>query len=626
MEQVTKAILSASQLHHKLTGEPIDESFEKQIKMWGTGLFRIVVMGEIKKGKSSFINAFLGVKDLVPVASDIATSTVFKVHYGKEAGYRVFFEKSTGKAPMKITAAELASYGTENGNPGNAKQVDFIEVISPAPLLKTGIVLIDTPGLGGLFKEHKKITWNYVPKADAVFFVTDSVESPIGLEEIAHLRTVLNITPHLFFVQTKSSAVDKDAREARRKNNLDILSRAFNTPTHQIPYFVVDSLRKFSADDATSMKKLERSGYNELMAFVNSKLLNQKHRILATRSIQLATPLLDGLKNNIATRKATLAANTAEEQKIIKTKIEEAQKALYSWQREKMPQLRVEFEREIQKIQLECKKIIASLRPDGEMQEQFAQKVESAASKKDLLATVETINSNLPEYKSACFMAIKNHTIKRITEQLSKVGVYDETTELAIIANDIDEQQIRTVNKGSLERTEAALRIKSDKCEIAKVCVLGASPYVTVLCTIGALLGSAAPGIGTLIGSKVGLLIAGAFGSYKAIKSKNEQDLKAAKQHVLAAIRQTMGSMYAELASDMEQLLFEVKNEISTTVSRLLESRAKELERQCGEITKRGQLSIENVNEQKAALAQEENQLRSILKALTPWSTAKTKA
>ena len=40
------------------------------------GLFRLVVMGEIKKGKSSFINALLGEPNLLPTSDDIATSTV----------------------------------------------------------------------------------------------------------------------------------------------------------------------------------------------------------------------------------------------------------------------------------------------------------------------------------------------------------------------------------------------------------------------------------------------------------------------------------------------------------------------------------------------------------------------
>ena len=53
--------------------EPIDEALTRKIAFWKTGMFRIVVMGEIKKGKSSFVNALLGVENLVPVCDDVAT-------------------------------------------------------------------------------------------------------------------------------------------------------------------------------------------------------------------------------------------------------------------------------------------------------------------------------------------------------------------------------------------------------------------------------------------------------------------------------------------------------------------------------------------------------------------------
>ena len=39
----------------------------------------------------------------------------------------------------------------------------------PAPLLKDGLVLVDTPGVGGLYKAHRDVTWVYAPNADAAF-------------------------------------------------------------------------------------------------------------------------------------------------------------------------------------------------------------------------------------------------------------------------------------------------------------------------------------------------------------------------------------------------------------------------------------------------------------------------
>jgi hypothetical protein len=137
------------------------ERIKPALEQYRLGLFRLVVVGEIKKGKSSFINALLGEPDLLPTMSDVATSTVYKILYGKEKKYKVFFlpqdiehpEAST-PPPLEITPEQVADYGTENGNPDNKRQVDFIGVQLPHPLLKTGVVIIDTPGLGGVFREH----------------------------------------------------------------------------------------------------------------------------------------------------------------------------------------------------------------------------------------------------------------------------------------------------------------------------------------------------------------------------------------------------------------------------------------------------------------------------------------
>ena len=129
------------------------------------GVFRLVVMGEIKKGKSSFINALLGEQGLLPTKTDVATSTVYKVLYGPEKKLKVFFQPDidTGRRrePLEIREAELNDYGTEDGNPQNRKRVDFIGIEMPNPLLKEGLVLVDTPGVGGLFKAHRDITWRY---------------------------------------------------------------------------------------------------------------------------------------------------------------------------------------------------------------------------------------------------------------------------------------------------------------------------------------------------------------------------------------------------------------------------------------------------------------------------------
>src|SRR4051794_21116940 len=55
-----------------------------------SGAYRVLVGGEVKRGKSTFINALLG-DPVLPHDLDVATSQVFRVRDGEEA-YRLRFE------------------------------------------------------------------------------------------------------------------------------------------------------------------------------------------------------------------------------------------------------------------------------------------------------------------------------------------------------------------------------------------------------------------------------------------------------------------------------------------------------------------------------------------------------
>ena len=124
------------------------EHIQAQLAQFRVGLFRIVVVGEVKKGKSSFINALLGDPDLLPTSSDVATSTVYKLMYGTSKKIKVFTRADTEdaaatQAPIEISEDQLKEYGTEDGNPNNKKNVDFIGIQVPHPLLKSGVAIID---------------------------------------------------------------------------------------------------------------------------------------------------------------------------------------------------------------------------------------------------------------------------------------------------------------------------------------------------------------------------------------------------------------------------------------------------------------------------------------------------
>jgi len=277
---------SFSKVARSLGEEGALEKLAPDFKRLQMGLFRLVVMGEIKKGKSSFINGLLGEPDLLPIASDIATSTVYKIIYGKTKSVRVYFkpDPDTGyrRDPLQVQPAEMNEWGTEAGNPGNKKKVDFIGVQVPAPFLAQGIAIVDTPGVGGLFRSHREITMQYAPNADAVLFVLDSAECVISRDEINFLKDLVKTsTSRIFFVQTKTDTAHEEVWRSWEKRNKEILSKEIGIPENRLVYFPVSANLKQRADRKKSGAHLESSGYLNVLSYLNNTLIPMKEAVMA---------------------------------------------------------------------------------------------------------------------------------------------------------------------------------------------------------------------------------------------------------------------------------------------------------------------------------------------------------
>ena len=102
----------------------------------------LVIVGEVKAGKSSFINALLR-EDVCEVAPGPCTVRIQELVYGVE---------------RKIE------------NLGDAWQ----RVSLPKEALRE-ISMVDTPGTNSIMKDHQTITENYIPQSDLVVFVFSAV-------------------------------------------------------------------------------------------------------------------------------------------------------------------------------------------------------------------------------------------------------------------------------------------------------------------------------------------------------------------------------------------------------------------------------------------------------------------
>ena len=191
-------------------------------------MYDIVVCGEVKKGKSTLLNAIIG-QDILPVDNEIATSQVFRITNSRSESFELVFNDGTRKA---ISRSELSKYGSQvdaniHGESSfNGKLLSYIQVNIPVAFLPENVSLVDTPGLGAIYKSHEWITQNYVKKAAGVLFVFDS-KTPLVKQEQDFINKVLDITPYIMFVMTKIDTVTPSEWTSQLRRTEESLSALF---------------------------------------------------------------------------------------------------------------------------------------------------------------------------------------------------------------------------------------------------------------------------------------------------------------------------------------------------------------------------------------------------------------
>jgi GTPase SAR1 family protein len=117
--------------------------------------FNLVVVGRFSRGKTSLMNALLGM-DRLPTGVVPLTSVITTVGYGSEE--RVTLHYPGASLVTDIRLDQLPDYITERGNPGNRRGVSIAEAQLPAAILRRGFDFVDTPGLGSSIAENTRTT------------------------------------------------------------------------------------------------------------------------------------------------------------------------------------------------------------------------------------------------------------------------------------------------------------------------------------------------------------------------------------------------------------------------------------------------------------------------------------
>ncbi|MFF3243946.1 dynamin family protein [Streptomyces sp. NPDC002870] len=269
------------------------------------GTCHVVVVGEYKRGKSSLLNALVERPGLFPVDVDVATCVVSTLAWGAEERAVVHLgDPAAGGATrqLELTLAELPAYVTEQGNPGNHKNVRLVEIQAPVAQLEGGLVVVDTPGIGSVNGEHTAATRAFLERADGLVFVCDAIEPP-ATYELDFLSEALEKCEVVVTAVTKTDKV-RDAGPVVAGTREKVAGRT-GRPADSLVTVPVSSFRKLKwLRDRTDDQLLADSGFPELERALWGGLATTSCAVQLRRA-------LDGLADALATAGSPLVNELA---------------------------------------------------------------------------------------------------------------------------------------------------------------------------------------------------------------------------------------------------------------------------------------------------------------------------
>ena len=285
--------------------------------------FRLLVLGDMKRGKSTFINALVGEK-LLPSDVNPCTALPTILRYGEEKQVTVYFKDGSfrtidvAKFQQKYTIQPNEAKALADRNKLAFPNVDYAAIEYPLPLLKEGLEIIDSPGLNDT-EARNELTLQHIYNCHAVLFLFKAVQ-PCTLNERRYLKNYLlgrDLT--IFFIvnawdEIKQGLVDPEDSEELRLAE-DKIRQVFqvNLSTYLTPENYHKKLFEISALTALRRKvkdkeaTLSGTGFPEFLDALNNFLdrysaiaeFKQAHKVTRRVSHRLdgaidrRVPLLD---------------------------------------------------------------------------------------------------------------------------------------------------------------------------------------------------------------------------------------------------------------------------------------------------------------------------------------------
>lgn len=231
----------------------------------------VVVVGEVKRGKSSLVNALYGRPGLVPVDVDANTSVPIQITSSadEEESATLSFGDHATKVPLEQVGDWATTTGAQVDAARQAETLPSTVTLSIRHATELRAMVVDTPGVGGLDPEAVDLALAAARGAGVLIMVVDAT-TPITLPEIEILQRAADEVGSVIVAVSK---IDKNLTRWRHivvKNRELIAARL----GREVPVVGVSSLRALAAleEPGAGRQQVEKtSGISALRALVRQR-------------------------------------------------------------------------------------------------------------------------------------------------------------------------------------------------------------------------------------------------------------------------------------------------------------------------------------------------------------------
>ena len=308
----------------------------------------ILFCGEFKRGKSSLINAIIG-DEICPTDIGIATAVVTRIMYGQtKKVVRYYGNLLEGENSLK--KEEIAWDDIQKYTVGDVIEIGStvqMDLYYPSEFLKEGLVVIDTPGIGGLDPRHANLTAMALPYADIAVFITDASEPVTESELKFYEKKVASRVKSTIVLINKSDILSQDVLQTHIETTRNTFLSVGN-PT----IVAVSAMNWLLYNQLEDEEFKVSSNRDAVIAAINSQIkMFRKGQLMQFRDILLSE--INDMLETVKVEKMQLEANHNTQHNAIQN---------YKDQQQKLAQFRNEIANPTSSIRLQVNSLFENAR------------------------------------------------------------------------------------------------------------------------------------------------------------------------------------------------------------------------------------------------------------------------